>query len=59
MKIEGEPGYDASADFDRNGIINISDFGLLGLTIWRYRQLMSRDNEFYEDDMNKGNGTAK
>jgi hypothetical protein len=31
MKMEGEPGYDARADFDRNGIINIADFGLLAV----------------------------
>jgi hypothetical protein len=31
MKMDGEPGYDARADFDRNGIITISDFGLLAV----------------------------
>ena len=28
-KNAGEDGYDAQADFDRNGIVNIADFGLL------------------------------
>jgi len=31
MKTEQEPDYDARADFDCNGIINISDFGLLAV----------------------------
>ncbi|MFC2059935.1 hypothetical protein ACFLTZ_02425 [Chloroflexota bacterium] len=29
MKLDGENSYYARADFDRDGIINISDFGLL------------------------------
>ena len=32
MKSEGEEGYDARADFDRNGIIDIHDFGLLAVS---------------------------
>jgi hypothetical protein len=28
-KMAGAQGYDSRADFDRNGVVNISDFGLL------------------------------
>ncbi len=30
-KSTGQPGWDARADFDRSGIVNISDFGLLAV----------------------------
>jgi hypothetical protein len=33
--MNGEPGYDDRADFDRNGIINISDFGLLAVNFMK------------------------
>ncbi len=31
MKSKGQAGWDVRADFDRNGIINISGFGLLAV----------------------------
>jgi len=36
MELEGNPGYDARADFERNGIIDIHDFGLLAINFMKY-----------------------
>jgi hypothetical protein len=35
-KVAGDTGYDARADFDRNGKINIADFGLLAANYGKY-----------------------
>ena len=35
MTLDGEEGYDAKADFERNGIIDIHDFGMLAVNFMK------------------------